>query len=77
MRGSYEGSYRGGSTRNRAYRGGSYARRRAQGRDSMGRFEGYSRDGDMVERLRELMNDAPDERTRQEFQRLVTRMEQM
>lgn len=76
-RGSYEGSYRGGNNRNRSYRGGSYARRREQGRDNMGRFEGYSRDGDMVERLRDLMNDAPDERTRQEFQRLVTRMEQM
>lgn len=60
------GSYMGGSYRN----DGSYARRR----DSMGR---YSRNGDMVEQLRSLMNDAPDDRTRQEIQRLVTKMEQM
>ena len=53
-------------SRNRAYRG-SYAQRR----DSMGR---YSRDG-MADKLRELMADAPDERTRNEIQRLVEKME--
>lgn len=55
--------------------GRSYARRR----DSMGRYsrEGYSMNDDMVERLRDLMRDAPDERTRSEIQRLVTKMEQM
>ena len=63
-------------------RGGtSYARGRGRyaKRDSMGRYssDGYSRTGDMTERLRDLMNDAPDDRTRQEIQRLVTRMEQM
>ena len=54
---------------------GSYARRR----DSMGRYsrEGYSRHGDMIADLRELMNDAPDERTRQEFQRFISKMESM
>lgn len=59
----------------------SYARGRGRyaKRDSMGRYssDGYSRTGDMTERLRDLMNDAPDDRTRQEIQRLVTRMEQM
>ena len=75
---SYEGGNRGG---NRG--GGSYARGRGRGRnanrDRMDRYssEGYSRTGDMVERLRDLMMDAPDERTKQEIQRLVTKMEQM
>lgn len=81
--GSYEGSYRQGDGNrggqgNRSYRG-SYARgRRNSRRDSMGRYssEGYSRH-DMAEQLRDLMEDAPDERTRKEIQRLVTKMEQM
>ena len=72
----YYGENRGGS-----YRGGSYARGRGRNarRDSMGRYssEGYSRHGDMVEQLRDLMEEAPDERTRKEIQRLVTKMEQM
>ena len=75
-------SNRGG---NRSYRNsyndyeGSYARGRNARRDSRGRYssEGYSRAGEMVDRLRDLMNDAPDEHTRQEIQRLVTKMEQM
>lgn len=61
---------------NRSYRGsyrGSYARNR--GRYSSER--GYSRDGGMVEELRELMQDAPDERTRQEFQRFISKIESM
>lgn len=69
--GSYRGSYE-----------GSYARGRGRNarRDSMGRYssEGYSRAAeDITEQLRDLMQDAPDERTRQEIQRLVTKMEQM
>lgn len=86
---SYEGSYRGsyargdqGGNRGRNNRG-SYARGRGRNarRDAMGRYSsegGYSRAGeDMVMELRELMEDAPDERTRQEFQRFITKMEQM
>ena len=30
----------------------------------------------MVEELRDLMDQAPDEQTRQEFQRLISKMEQ-
>lgn len=60
-------------------RGNSYARRRR--RDSMGRYasdrRGYSRDDNMISELRGLMEDAPDERTRQEFQRLISKMENM
>lgn len=56
---------------------GSYARNRK--RDSMGRYSrnGYSRDSEMISELRELMEDAPDERTRQEFQRFITKIESM
>lgn len=69
--GSYRGTYR-----------GSYARGRGRNarRDSMGRYssEGYSRAADdVVGRMRDLMQDAPDEQTRQEIQRLVSRMESM
>lgn len=77
-------SYEGGRSMNRGggsyERGRSYARGRGGNarRNSRGRYssEGYSRTGDMVEQLRDLMRDAPDERTRQEIQRLVTKMEQ-
>lgn len=55
--------------------GNSYARRR----DSMGRYSsrGYSRDDDMIAELRELMGDAKDERTRQEFKRFIDKIERM
>ena len=48
----------------RPYRG-SY-----RGRDSMGR---YSRNG-LSDKLRELMDEAPDDRTRMEIKRLVDKM---
>jgi hypothetical protein len=71
--GSYE---RGGS-----YRGNSYARGRGTNarRDSRGRYSsrGYSRDDDMIMELRELMQDAPDEHTRMEFQKFISKMESM
>ena len=58
----------------------SYARRR----DSMGRYSrdynyrGYSMDkNDMVSELRDLMHDAPDERTRMEFDKFIRRVESM
>lgn len=75
-------SNRGGSYENR---GGSYAYARGRGRnarrDSMGRYSnegGYSQAAeDMVDELRDLMEDAPDERTKQEFQRFIKKIEQM
>lgn len=82
------GSYRGSSYDDGMMtdgEGGSYARDgRGRGsnarRDSMGRYssrmDGYSRHGDVVESLREVMEEAPDERTRQEIQRLIEKMEQ-
>lgn len=62
-----------GSYDNRMSNRGSYARRR----DSMGRYSGYSRDDNMIAELRELMNDAPDDRTRQEFQKFIEKIERM
>lgn len=76
---SYEGGQGGG-------RGGSsYARGRGRGRnarrDSMGRYSGESGysygSEDMVQELRELMEDAPDDRTKQEFERFIQKIEQM
>ena len=55
-----DGSYR------TMYRG-SYARKR----DSMGR---YSRN-DLADKMRELMHDVPDDRTRQEMQRMIEKLE--
>lgn len=76
-RGGRNRSYAGG----RSYRGGSYARGRGSNarRDAMGRYssEGYSRAEDMIDQLNDLMEDAPDERTRMEIQKLITKMESM
>lgn len=77
---SYDGrgSYEGGS-----YRGSYRGRGRNARRDSMGRYasEGsyrggsyrYSRDGkqDFVAQLEELMEEAPDEQTKKNIQRMV------
>lgn len=55
------------------YRGRSYARRR----DSMGRYSGergYSR-SDLSDKLRDLMDEAPDDHTRQEIRRMVDKLE--
>jgi len=56
--------------------GRSYARRR----DSMGRYSsrGYSMASeDMVDELRTLMKDAPDEQTKREFQKFISKIESM
>lgn len=77
----YSGYYPMNRSYNGPYRGGSYARGRMDNvrRDSRGRYsgDGYSRGGDMVEELRELMEDAPDERTKQEFKRFISKIEAM
>ena len=79
--GSYEGSYDGDM---------SYARGRGRNarRDSMGRYardggysnrtyRGYSRGGkdEYIEQLRGMMDEAPDEQTRQSIQRMIQQME--
>ena len=59
----------------RSYNDGSYARRR----DSRGRYSrGYSMaTEEMTAELRDLMKDAPDDRTRMEFQRFIEKIESM
>lgn len=73
---TYGGSYRmpyGYSGRNYYdYRGG-VARR-----DGAGRFDGgYSRSNDMINELTELMESAPDERTRMELHKFIQKMQNM
>lgn len=66
---SYRGSYRASYMRN----GGSYA----QKRDRMGRYSGergYSRN-DLADKMRDMLMDAPDDRTRQEMQRMIEKLE--
>ena len=58
----------------------SYARGRGRNakRDSMGRYSrNYSMDDGMIEELRELMEDAPDEQTKREFKRFISKIEKM
>lgn len=72
---SYE---RGGNRYGSRYamaRGDGRGRGRNAKRDSMGRYSNDNRM--MVEELRDLMNDAPDERTKMEFNRFIEKMEQM
>ena len=61
------------------YNGGNYSYRR--GRDSMGRYTsrrgGYSYDDGMIEELRSLMENAPDERTKSEFRQFISKIEKM
>lgn len=66
----YEGGYSGAYNRGQSY---------AQRRDSRGRYSNgnYSYHGDMVEEVRHLMEEAPDERTKQEFKRFISRLESM
>jgi len=87
--GAYDGSYDDGNM-NRNMNGTSrrYSMRRYSGargdgrgrgrnarRDSMGR---YSRDGKMMaQELRELMEDAPDERIKMELQKVIQKVENM
>lgn len=74
MGGSYRGYSREGNRGSRSYARGRMNARR----DSMGRYSGnYSRDDGMVDELRELMQDAPNEAIKRDIQRLVDKMEQM
>lgn len=77
---NYEGAYS-GAYGGYEYSGGrNYARRNRYSR--AGR---YNRNGtrysmadlDMIEELRDLMNDAPDEKIRKDFQKLIDKLENM
>lgn len=52
--------------------GGGYSRR--YGRESRDGY-GYSGKGDMTDQLRQMMDEAPDDLTRREIQKLMERME--
>lgn len=77
-----ERSYRGGRSYRdgrRSYEGRSYeggrSMRRGQRRDSMGRYSReYSRGGDFEEELRDLIDDAPDEQTKQAMRQMLQNM---
>ena len=87
--GEYSGrAYDGMSYRydGRSYRDGGHSMARGRGsnarRDSMGRYagdgydrDGYSRGSDTMSQLHAAMEDAADERTRQEIQRTISRLE--
>lgn len=64
---SYRNSYRDD--------GRSYAR----GRDSRGRYSrsSYSRHGDLAQRVRGMIAEAPDERTRMDMENLAAKLEDM
>ena len=67
------GSYRGGRSR-RSYDGGSYYDDGSyEKRDSMGRYSRH----DMTDELRDLMKDAPDEHTKEEFRKFIKKIEMM
>ena len=71
----YSGHY--GMGNNRYYPGYSYARGRGARRDSMGRYSrGYSRGNEeMLDQVRDLMEQAPDDQTRREFQKILDRLD--
>lgn len=74
---SYENGGGGGQS-NRRGGGRSNQRRDSRGRYSRENRGGYSRDdakADMVDDLRELMQDAPDERTRMRFKEFIREIE--
>jgi hypothetical protein len=81
-RGSYEN--RNGSSYARRYTrdgsmdgGNSYARYGNVRRDSMGRYSRDEANDEIINRLHEVMNDAPNEQTKQEIRKLINKMEQM
>lgn len=81
---AYDDGMMGGSYERDGNRGAyspRYAMARGRGRnarrDSMGRYSRADGTEMMVSELRELMNDAPDERTKMEFKKFIQKMEQM
>lgn len=79
----YSGMYDGVSYADRDSRGGrgrNYSRESNRGRYAMARRDSrgrYSSTGSLVDELRELMEEAPDQRTRQEFEHFIKKMETM
>ena len=76
-RGGYRGSYEDGGMSNARGRGRN-ARRDSMGRYAReGSYRGYSRDSkeEYMEQLRGMMEDAPDDQTRQSIQRMIQQIE--
>ena len=71
----YNYRYDDGMTRYSRARGRMNAKRDSMGRYSRGRYS--MADDEMMSELRELMQDAPDERTRKEFQTFIDKLERM
>ena len=70
MRGSYDGSYN-------SYENGM-SRRSYDGRPGRGSYSGRMyRDTGMINELRSMMQQTDDDRTRDEFQRFIEKMEHM
>lgn len=73
---SYRGMSRDGSyndmSRDDASYGYEYGGESRRGRDAMGRYT--SRHGGMKEKLEELMDEAPDEQTRRDLQKIMQKM---
>lgn len=79
-RGNRSNAYDGGSYRSYEDDGSMAMARGRRGnvrRDSMGRYSRAEGAEMMVDELRELMQEAPDERTRMEFQKFIQKIEQM
>lgn len=73
----YDGGYSGRSYVRDGRGGRSYRGSYAQRRDAMGRYSREDYSMAMAEDLRDMMKDAPDQQTRQEIHRIVSRLEQM
>ena len=77
---TYRNSRRGADMRDGRYSADMVGRSYRRGRDAMGRYvsrDGYSYDGDMVSELKELMDEAQDDRTKQKFKRFIAEIESM
>ena len=72
--GGYSGRYM--PTWNPGISYGYAGRERRDGGNSYENRDGYSRTGDMLDQLREMMEDAPDDVTRMEIKKLMDKMDQ-
>ena len=71
-RGGNRGGRRGGANQYGSYARGNY------NRNTYSRERGYSMSSeDLADELRNLMNDAPDEHTKQEFRKFIDKIERM
>ena len=77
--GGNRGGYSGEMTYTDGMMDGSYARGRGRNarRDSRGRYSSTDANEMMIQELRDLMQDAPDETTKMEFRKFIQKMEQM